>query len=258
LLDEAGITGEPLQWQPPTSWVSVTDWPGAEPALTDPEPIHQALRGWRVGQSQVAASLGISTEHLRYVIRQHPRTSPRYPTRRILAPVAAADEPRSPAGPKTLYIDPAWLRHEYLTWRRPLPDIAAQLGCKTAVLKKFAHEHNIPLRRRSGPDGFAHLDLPGVHPSQVSEPLRFVLVGRDARQRLSRFVVLAEHASLTQAARAIGVHQGTLTQQLQQLERACDGLLLHRHPRPQPVGPLTPLGEQLHRQALDHLHATAA
>lgn len=258
LLDGAGITDEPLQWQPPTSWVSVTDWPGAEPDLTDPEPIHQALRTWRARHSQIAASLGISTEHLRYVICQHPRTSPRYPTRRVLAPVASADEHGRSAGQKTIYLDPAWLRHEYLAWRRPLPDIAAQLGCKTAALKKFAHEHDLPLRRRSGPDGFAHLDLPGVHPSQVPEPLRSVLVGRDARQRLSRFVVLAEHTSLTQAARAIGVNQGTLTQQLQQLERASGGPLLHRHPRPQPVGPLTPLGEQLHRQALDHLDDIAA
>jgi DNA-binding transcriptional LysR family regulator len=75
--------------------------------------------------------------------------------------------------------------------------------------------------------------------------------------RLSRFVVLAEHPSLTQAARALGAHQCTLTNQLQQLERACGGLLLHRHPHPRPVGPLTPLGEQLHRQALDHLQATS-
>lgn len=257
-LDDAGITDEPVQWQPPTSWTSVTAWPGAEPDLTDPEPIHEGLRTWRARQGKVAASLGISTEHLRCVIRQHPRTSPRYPTRRKLAAIGSADRPGPLAGHDTISLDPAWLRHEYVTWRRSLPDIAAQLGCKVAALKVFAHEHDIPLRRRSGPEGFAHFDLPGVHPSQLPEPLRLVLIGRGARQRLSRFVVLAEHASLNQAAQELGAHQCTLTSQLQHLERACGGLLLCRHPRPQPVGPLTPLGEQLHRQALDHLRGTAA
>jgi len=257
LLAGAGITGEPLQWQPPTNWVTITDWPGAEPDLTDPEPIHQALRSWRAPQAQVAASLGISTEHLRYVVRQHPRPRPAYPTRRVLvAPVSAHGSRRLP-GPNAISLDPVWLHREYVTWRRSLPDIAAELGCRVANLKKFAHEHDIPVRRRSGPEGFAHLDAPGVHPSQVPEPLRSALVGRDARLRLSRFVVLAEHPSLTQAARALGAHQCTLTNQLQQLERACGGLLLHRLPRPRPVGPLTPLGEQLHRQALDHLQATS-
>lgn len=257
LLDDAGVTDELLQWQPPTSWVSVNDWPGTDPDCTEPEPIHEALRTWRARQGHVAASLGISTEHLRYVVRRHPRTSSRYPTRRRLTAVGSADECRPPAE-NTISLDPDWLRNEYVTWRRPLPDIASELGCKTAVLKAFAHEHHIPLRRRSGPDGFAHLDVSGVHPSQIPQPLRSVLVGRDARQRLSRFVVLAEHASLNQAAQALRVHQCTLTSQLQQLERGCGGLLLYRHPRPRPVGPLTPLGEQLHRQALEHLHDTAA
>ena len=231
LLADAGITGEPLQWQPPINWVTITDWPGADPDRTDPQPIHQALRGWRAPQAQVAASLGISTEHLRYVVRQHPRPRPAYPTRRVLiAPTSDGRPAPTYGGPNAISLDPAWLHHEYVTWRRSLPDIAAELGCRVANLKKFAHENGIPVRRRSGPEGFAHLDAPGVHPSQVPDPLRSVLVGRDARQRLSRFLVLAEHPSLTQAARAIGAHQSTLTQQLQQLERACGGLLLHRHP----------------------------
>lgn len=258
LLDDAGIAGEPLQWEPPTSWTTVTEWPGADPDLTDAQPIHDALCSWRARQGQVAASFGISTEHLRHVVRHHPRTAPRYPTQRMLVPVASADNPRPPANPRARNLDPAWLRREYLDWRRPLPDIAAQLGCRVATLKAFAHEHHIPLRRRSGPDGFARLDLPGVHPADIPGLLRSVLVGRDALQRLSRFVALGEHASLNQAARALGVHQSTLTQQLQRLERASGGLLLHRHLRPQPVGPLTPLGEQLRQQALDHLPGLAA
>jgi hypothetical protein len=256
LLASAGITDEPLQWQPPADWVTVTDWPGADPDQTGPDTIHRALLARRTPHSHLAASLGISTEHLRYVIRQHPRPCPGYPTRRALAPAAPAGEPTQPPGPKTVYLDPSWLRLEYLTWRRSLPDIATEIGCNVAVLKKFAHEHSIPLRPRSGPEGFAHLDAPGSHPSQLPEPLRSALTGQDPRQRLCRFVFLVDQPSLNQAAQLLGAHQSTLTQQIQQLERACGGLLLHRHPRPQPVGPLTPLGEQLHRQALEHLDLT--
>ena len=258
LLLEAGIGGEPLQWQPPAHWVTATKWPGSDPDQTDPDRIHRALLG-RAPHTQVAASLGISTEHLRYVTRQHPRPQPAYPTRRTLVPlVSTRTSTETHAGPNTIYLDPAWLRQEYLTWRRGLPDIAAELGCHIAVLKKFAHEHGIPVRPPSGAQGFAHLDAPGLHPSQVPEPLRSALTGREARKRLERFVVIADHPSLTQAARALGTQQNTLTLQLQNLERACGGLLLHRNSRPRSVGPLTPLGEQLRQQALEHLALTAS
>jgi hypothetical protein len=50
--------------------------------------------------------------------------------------------------------------------------------------------------------------------------------------------------------------QCVLTQQLKHIERSCGGLLLHRRGCPHPVGPLTPLGEQLRQQALEHLVLT--
>lgn len=254
LLVDAGITGEPLQWQPPTHWVTATDWPGSDPDQTDPEVVHRALLERGTRHSHVARSLGISTDHLRYVVRQHPRPHPAYPTRRALIPVVSTRPPAGThPGPKTIYLDPAWLRQEYVTWRRTLPDIAAELGCHVAVLRMFANEHGIPLRRRSGPEGFAHRDAPGLHPSQVPEPLRSALTGQDARQRLDRFVFLVQHPSLNQAAQMLGIRQSTLSLQLQNLERACGGLLLHRNQHPRPVGPLTSLGEQLRQQAIDHL-----
>jgi hypothetical protein len=42
LLGGWRIGGEPLQWQPPDDWVTVTAWPCADPARTDPAPIHHA------------------------------------------------------------------------------------------------------------------------------------------------------------------------------------------------------------------------
>lgn len=43
ILATWGITSEPLQWQPPATWVTATTWPGADPAETDPAPVHRAL-----------------------------------------------------------------------------------------------------------------------------------------------------------------------------------------------------------------------
>jgi hypothetical protein len=249
ILHQAGICGEPLQWEPPSEWVTVTNWPGADPARTDPERIHRGLLAPRSAHRRLAKTLGISTEHLRHVVRQHPRLCPAYPNRRVLVPTDSDGEHTDEA----VYLDPAWLHEEYVTWRRPLAHIATQIGCNVAVLKKFAHEQGIPLRPQSGPKGFAHLDVPGLHPYQIPEPLRSALTGRGARARLERFVVLVDQPSLTQAARTIGIPQCVLTLQLQHIERACGGPLLHRRGCPHPMGPLTPLGEQLHRQTLQHL-----
>ena len=56
--------------------------------------------------------------------------------------VAARIEPAArPADqqPGVLYLDPAWLREEYLTWHRSLDDIAAQLGCPIHAVGGAGH-----------------------------------------------------------------------------------------------------------------------
>ena len=47
-----------------------------------------------------------------------------------------------------IYLDPSWLRREYLTWHRSLDDIAAQVGCTIQTLNQFARDHGIPVRTR--------------------------------------------------------------------------------------------------------------
>jgi hypothetical protein len=43
ILHRAGITDEPLEWEPPPESVTVTNWPGADPERTDPDRIHRGL-----------------------------------------------------------------------------------------------------------------------------------------------------------------------------------------------------------------------
>jgi hypothetical protein len=252
-LDTWGIGDEPLQWQPPASWVTATTWPGADPASTDPAPIHHGLLREQATPGQVAASLGISPGHLRQVLRRHPLPRPRRPVLHTLIPAAAPASPPSGQQPGVIYLDPAWLREEYLTWQRSLNDIATQIGCPVQTLSTFARDRGIPVRPRGSQIGIASRAAPGRHPRDLPEPLRSALAGRNARRSLHSLLVISEYASIHQAARDLGIWPSTLYQQLGRMEHACGGPLIHRSPRRAGPGALTPLGQLLSQQAGDYL-----
>lgn len=254
LLTQAGITDEPLQWQPPAGWVSVQHWPGADPEHTDPAPIHQALLAG-TPPSHVAKRFGLSTEHLRYLMRRHPLPDKphRVPRRGTILPL---EDPHTPPSCTSgvFYINPAWLHEQYVTWRRTLTDIADEVGCTKASLTRFAKHHNIPLRPRSGGHSFIAHGAAPTHPATLPDLLRNALTGPDARGRIERFLLIAEHRSLRQTADLIGANQPTLSAQLTNLERRCGGQLIHRGaPR---LGDLTSLGRQLQQQAQQFLTTT--
>jgi TniQ/Bacterial regulatory helix-turn-helix protein, lysR family len=253
LLDEWRIDHEPLQWQPPDDWVTVTRWPGADPARTDPAPIHHALLNEDIPPAQIASNLGISAGHLRQVLRRHPLPRPRRPVRHTLIP---APEPATrPPGqqPGVIYLDPGWLRTEYLTWHRSLDDIAAQAGCPLQTLNQFARDHGIPVRNRGTSSYIPAASAPGIHPRDLPEPLRSALIGPRARSRLDRLLFIAGHSSILAAAQALGLWQSALYDQVARLERACGGPLANRGRRPAGTVILTPLGQQLCQQARDYL-----
>jgi len=258
LLDSAKITGEPLTWEPPTNWVTTTNWPGTDPDRTDPAAIHDAILDRRLPVQGVAADLGLSIEHVRAVLRRHPLPRPPspIPAQHTILPAAASTIPvtTTGAGKKTFHVDPDWLREEYVTWWRSLPDIADEIGCSLFTLRAFAHAHDIPIRTRT--DSHSNIDRDatgGRHPSQFPQPLRDALRGKSTRQRLERFVTLAHHPSINQAALALACVPANLHAQLVTLEHAAGAPLIHRHPGARPVGPLTPLGQDLSRQAQEHL-----
>jgi hypothetical protein len=122
-----------------------------------------------------------------------------------------------------LYLDPAWLREEYLTWHRPIGDIAAEIGCPVHILNRFAREHGIPVRPRGSPVLIATTAAPGRHPRDLPEPLRHALTGRNARQRLLRLLSIAMHPSVHDAARALGLTPSVLYTQVARLEHHCGG-----------------------------------
>ena len=253
LLSGWGIGGEPLQWQPPEDWVTAVDWPGADPARTDPAPVHRALLNDETPPFQIAANLGISPDHLRQVLRRNPLPRPRRPVHRTLIP---APEPAArPPGqqPGVIYLDPAWLRREYLTWHRPLDDIAHQVGCRVQTLSQFARDHGIPIRVRGSSIYMPATSAPGIHPRDLPEPLRSALIGPRARSRLDRLLFIAGHPSITAAAQALGIWHSALHHQVVLLERASGGQLVNRRLRPGGTPILTPLRPPLCQQARDYL-----
>lgn len=255
LLHGWGIQDEPLEWQPPAHWVTATIWPGADPEHTDPAPIHRALLSDHAPPARIAAGLGISVDHLRQVLHHHPLPRPRRPIRRTLIPRAAPASPPPGQQPGVLYLDPAWLRQEYLTWHRSIGDIAAEIGCPVHILNRFARDHGIPVRPRGSPVLIATTAAPG-HPRDLPEPLRHALTGRSARQCLQRLLIIAGHASIHDAAKALGLTPSVLYTQVARLEHHCGGPLIRRSPRPASAETLTPLGEQLRIQARDNLGLT--
>lgn len=47
-------------------------------------------------------------------------------------------------------VDREWLFDQYVTCRRPLPELAHEMGVSTASMNRWAHELGIPLRPRGG------------------------------------------------------------------------------------------------------------
>jgi Bacterial regulatory helix-turn-helix protein, lysR family len=131
------------------------------------------------------------------------------------------------------------LRTEYLTWHRSLDDIAAQIGCPIQAVNRYARDHGIPVRIHGTSSYIPAGSAPGTHPRDLPEPLRSALTGRRTRQRLDHLLISAGHASIRQAAQALGLWPSALYDQIGRTERACGGPLVNRsprQPRPQPAG----------------------
>jgi Bacterial regulatory helix-turn-helix protein, lysR family len=156
-----------------------------------------------------------------------------------------------------LYLDPAWLREQYLTQHRTLNDIAAQLGFPVHIVNRFAREHGIPIRARGGLPLTASAALRRFPPG-LPEPLRLAITGRSARARLRHLLAVAGHPSLHHAALALGVRPSVIYSHITRLEQDCGGMLVNRSPRPPGTGILTPLGRQLCDQASEYLDPAAS
>jgi hypothetical protein len=72
LLDTHGCANEPITWTPSADGIAVDQLPGSDPDAIDPGAVHDAIDNQPTLQ-HAANQLGITIEHLRYVVRNHPR-----------------------------------------------------------------------------------------------------------------------------------------------------------------------------------------
>ena len=169
----------------------------------------------------------------------------------IAAALVRENIPMGPPGGRARFaIDEDWLRTEYIDKRRPLPDIARELGTTPTNLSRIAKKLGIPLRGRGGP---SHAESLAPPCADLPLPLAVAMAGQGGRERVRRFQVLARSASICQAAMRLGCHEVALFSQLTRLERDCGAALVVRYTRAHQRQQLTPLGQGLLDQADDHL-----
>jgi hypothetical protein len=284
VLDGWGLTDEPVTWSPPLHCLGERpEWPG-----TDPDQLETALTQGSLAGSEslgdLAAAHGLDLHQARLVVTLGwfaPQAKPgqRYGVPLDEAIVRDAIELRgltlrqtaaelgvdrktvsrrcrelaidlaAPGRRRTWQVDPDWLRDQYLKKGRPLPDLAAEVGCSPANMARLAKENGIPLRSRGG---VSHRSATVVT-EDVPPLLAACLRGQGARARVERFHLIASCRSLNEAGRLIGASQSVLSVQLQKLEAAAGGKLIVRSTKGHEPLRLTRLGRKLLTQAVDGL-----
>ncbi|MEV6231814.1 TniQ family protein [Saccharopolyspora shandongensis] len=149
-------------------------------------------------------------------------------------------EPRRPT--KTT-ISRDWLYDQYVNHHRTLPDLAQETGMSTANMARWAKTHNIPLRPRGGAS-HNQVRLTRAQATTAPRILRPALGGEGAWERLTRFAAASRYRTITEAAKALGLNQPTLTTQINRLEHDLGGPLLERAQRARSLQ-LTPLGRRV-------------
>lgn len=131
-------------------------------------------------------------------------------------------------------IDRDWLYDQYVNERRALPDIAEEAGMSAANMARWAKRHAIPMRGRGGGSHSSTLAAQRAT-AQAPDLIRPALVGIGGRERLERFAAATRYRTLTVAAEKLGIHQFTLVNQINRVERELGIKLLVRAERGRPM-----------------------
>lgn len=150
---------------------------------------------------------------------------------------------REPGLKARTIIERDWLHDQYVNKRRTLPDLAKETGMSTANMARWAKTHGIPLRARGGPSHSSAMAA-ADDAADAPELLRPVLAGVGGRGRLERFVAASSFSTLTAAAENLGIHQFTLVNQINRIERELATKLFIRAERGRPMQ-LTDDGERV-------------
>ncbi|WP_162958466.1 helix-turn-helix domain-containing protein [Nocardia yunnanensis] len=147
---------------------------------------------------------------------------------------------RAPGNQVRAVITRDWLYDQYVQCRRPLPDLAREVGISNAAMARWAKFHAIPMRGRGGPSHAANL---AARSSAATAPalLQPALGEIGGHERLRRFVAAARYDTLTHAAKDLDIYPFSLIAQINRLERDFGETLFQRAQRGHPMA-LTEFG----------------
>jgi len=158
----------------------------------------------------------------------------------------AGIQTRPPGRPSRFAVDKAWLNEQYYTRHRSFNNIAAELGMHPSTVRAIAHQFGMVPRPRGNratslyPDGRA---------IACPEWIRPAFQGHGGLQRVQRFIRVAQHSTISEAAKALRVRRVQLAHQIWWLEQDLGGVqLLIRATRTRPMR-LTADGRKFVRQA---------
>ncbi|WP_172639243.1 hypothetical protein [Streptomyces tailanensis] len=163
LLDQAaenlkfhGIT-EPVSWQPPSTWIDTTAWPGADPDSIDNHMLSTMMATGHPLES-IAKNLKVSDDHIHLHIEATGIGTP---------PPTPPSQPRVRGRqiPRQGLLSPKKLQHLYQEEKLSLVKIARLADCSHSTVRKALHEANIPCREPLN----THLTLPTTVSSEWLE-----------------------------------------------------------------------------------------
>ncbi|MFI2370183.1 TniQ family protein [Streptomyces sp. NPDC018833] len=128
-----------------------------------------------------------------------------------------------------------WLFEQYVVHRRPLTELARERGMSPTNMIRWAHRHELPLRR--GGAGHAAAYRTPDWATRVPAFLQDALTGPYAWKRLELFVAALPYATMRKAAQALGIHSSTLIMKVNQLERELGHTLIERAERGREMRP---------------------
>lgn len=218
-LEAAGIrTGAPVQ--------SDREWSQARPARASVKP-SRAIAAYSAGRSitEIALDHGVARQTVSRVLDD-----------------AGVEAHR---GRRRAVIDVDWLRQRYTVELHTIPEIAAEVGVTMTTINRHLEAAGIPRRPRGSASRATAIRIdPRAGDSAL---LRRILVGQDATQRAERFLIVAQHETMTDAATELGVTLSILVSQMKRIGADAGGPLITRAFRGQPLA-LTELGVEVQRE----------
>jgi uncharacterized protein YerC len=281
-LRQQGVHGEPVEWQPPMSLLAGLTLPGGDPELVDLAALHDFLDEGH-SLTTAAQRLGTSFNIARHLLEQHP-ARPRQRSQEhkghtrfahaelpkellvhlycdrqlslqdISQQVGASrttvcrlaheyDIPLRRHRPPRVVISRDWLYDQYVTHKRTLLELADETGISATTMIRWARKHKIPLRPRGGPS-LKGSRVALAQAAAAPSILRPVLSRAGGWEWLRCFGAIITHPTLSDAAKALGIHPPFLSLQINRLEHDLGGRLLVRAQRGHPMR-LTSLGTKV-------------